>query len=179
MSEPEAPGIEPAGPEATSEGTKGDIKEATAWLLANRDRYTEPALLEELRGSGYTEEEIAAISAEAARLAPPPPLEPAHRDLRAIAAVIVIVGFLGVWAYLSIPWLFPPADANGFPGATGAAILATLLGLIGLTTLFFIFDSERLRRGTAGALVAVLAVPFLLLFVVAGLCVATTGGFNG
>jgi hypothetical protein len=108
-------------------------------------------------------------------MAPPPPSEPARRDFRAIAAAIVIVGFLGIWAYVSIPLLLPSGDQRSFIGGTGAAILGMLLGLIGLTTLFFIIDSERLRRGTTGALVAFLTVPFILLFVVAGLCVVTTG----
>jgi hypothetical protein len=167
---PSEPGEAPVGQPAR------DIKEAAAWLLANRDRYTEQALVEELRGSGYTEEEIAGIRAEAARLAPPPaPEEPGRRDYRAIAAVIVIVSFLGVWAFLSIPWLFPGPDAPYFPGGTGAAILGTILALGAALVLYTIFDSERLRRGSAGTLVAFLTFPFILLFVVAGLCVVTTG----
>jgi hypothetical protein len=172
MSEPDTP-TEPAAPDPR---TNRDVKAATAWLLANRDRYTEAALLDELRTSGYSEEEITAIRSEAQRLAPPPRVdETPYRDYRAIAAVILIVAFLGVWALVTIPWMLPPeGNTIGMAQLVGG-ILAFALGLIALPTLIVIIDSKRLRRGTIGALVAFLTVPFILLFIVAGVCVMTTG----
>jgi len=171
MSEADTP-IEPAAPAATN----GDVKAATAWLLAHQDRYTEAALFEELRTSGYSDEEITAIRAEAQRLAPPPPVDDTqYRDYRAIAAIILIVAFLGVWALVTIPWMLPPAGNTYGMSQVVGGILAFALGLIALPTLIVIIDSKRLRRGTLGALVAFLTVPFILLFVVAGLCVVTTG----
>jgi hypothetical protein len=149
------------------------VETAAEWLRMQGTRYAPEALRERLRAQGYTDAEVAAAEARAA----PPPEEPARRDLRLPAAVIVIAVFVGTWALIAIPLLNVSKDgmSSSFAG-TAAGILAFLLGIVGLPTLIIIADSDRLRRGTVGALVVVLTIPFLLLVVVGGLCVATTRG---
>jgi hypothetical protein len=53
-------------------------------------------------------------------------------------------------------------------------ILGTILLIIGAISFVAIESSSRLRKGSTGMLVGILAVPFILLVIVAGLCVATT-----
>jgi hypothetical protein len=153
----------------------GDVKGAAAWLITHRDRYTEIALNHELRVAGYSEDQITAIRAEAERIAPTALPEPAGTDLRARAAGAVIIAFLAVWAVLTVPWLNSETDRiEGF-GALVGFILGLALLVVGVPSLIFILRNDRLKRGTAGAVVAALTAPFILLFVVAGLCVATVG----
>jgi hypothetical protein len=144
------------------------VEHAAAYVAANRPHFTLDALESALRDEGYSEAEIAAaIGRPAIRD------EPAQQqDLRGRAAAILIVGFLVVWGLVSLYLLRP-----GPPYTTGwwlVWILAAVLSLVGLISLAGISQSKRLRRGVEGALVGVLAIPFVLLFIVAGLCMATT-----
>ena len=154
---------------AADPGT-GDLDAARQYIRGHREVYTPEALAEGLRGAGYPEPVIR--EAFAAELAARPVEPVVVRDLRARAAAIVIVGFLAVWAVLAIPLMVVPAQPYYFrQGAAG--ILTVILLVIGLLTLAVISDSKRLRNGAEGALAAILVIPFLLLFIVAGICVVT------
>lgn len=142
------------------------VEAAVAWLRGHQATFTRDALASGLRDAGYSEAEIAAAFEREA-------IEPAPRDLRSRAAAILVVGFLGTWLVLVLRMI-----AIGGPGGfvpVAAVILGTILLVIGAISFAGIESSSRLRKGTTGALVAILAIPFVLLVIVAGLCVATTG----
>jgi hypothetical protein len=145
------------------------VEAATSWLREHQATLTEDALTAGLREAGYSEAEIAAAFGRLDREA----IEPAPRDLRARAAVILVLGFLGTWLVLVLR-MIAIAGTGGWVG-TAAVILGAILLVIGAISFAAIESSSRLRKGTTGALVAILAVPFVLLVIVAGLCVATTG----
>jgi hypothetical protein len=85
--------------------------------------------------------------------------------------------FLGTWALLS--WFLVANDTGSWQiGEVASMILGAILGVIGILSLIAVFASRRLREGAEGALVAVLAIPFVLLLIVAGLCVFTTSGMT-
>lgn len=150
------------------------VGRAAAWLYAHRDQYTRDALDDRLREQGYTEPEISEAHLHMWDAAPD---EGRRRDLRATAAIILIVAFLGAWALISVPLLLADTDGHGF-AAAAAGILAVVLGAIGLPALIFVADNRALKRGTLGTLVAILALPFALLVVVAGMCVSVTRGMT-
>ena len=146
------------------------VEAALAWLRGHQATFTRDALASGLRDAGYSEAEIAAALVRLDREA----IEPAPRDLRSRAAVIMVVGFLGTWLVLVLR-MIAMAGTGGFV-PVAAVILGTILLVVGAISFVGIESSSRLRKGSTGALVAILAVPFVLLAIVAGLCVATTGG---
>jgi hypothetical protein len=146
------------------------VDQAVAWLRENDARFTEGALVTALREQGYAEAEIAAALARRREEEP----RPHGTDMRAQAAVILIAGFLVTWVLLTIPLV--NSEMMYGMGTLASLVLGGILGLIGLVTLAVIAANKSLKRGAEGALVAVLAVPFVLLFAVAGLCVITTSG---
>ena len=145
------------------------VEAALDWLRGHRATFTRDALASGLRDAGYSEAEIAAAFGRLDREA----IEPATQDLRSRAAAILVVGFLGTWLVLVLR-MIAIAGTGGWVG-TAAVILGAILLVIGAISFVGIESSSRLRKGTTGALVAILAVPFVLLVIVAGLCVATTG----
>jgi len=153
------------------------VEAAVAWLRERGDTFTPEALERGLRYGGYTEGEIEAAFKQ---LASPGGAEPTPvgNDLRARAAVILVVGFLATWGLMSLLLARPNTYGGMDYGPIAAVILAIVLGLFGLISLIAIAVNTRLRRGAEGALVAVLTIPFILLFIIAGLCVVTTNGLN-
>jgi hypothetical protein len=145
------------------------VEAALAWLRGHEATFTRDALASGLRDAGYSEAEIAAAFGRLDREA----LEPAPRDLRSRAAAILVVAFLGTWLVLVLR-MIAVAGTGGFV-PVAAVILGTILLVIGAISFVGIESSSRLRTGTTGVLVAILAIPFVLLVIVAGLCVATTG----
>ncbi len=142
------------------------VDAAIAWLRGHQATFTRDALASGLRDAGYSEAEIAAAFERAA-------IEPAPRDLRSRAAAILIVAFLGTWLVLVLR-MIAMAGTGGFVGMA-AVILGAILLVIGAISFAGIESSSRLRKGSTGMLIGILAVPFVLLVIVAGLCVATTG----
>ena len=149
------------------------VDAALEWLRGHQATFTRDALASGLRDAGYSEAEIAAaferLDSEA--------IEPATQDLRSRAAAILIVGFLGTWLVLVLR-MIAVGGTGGYVG-TAAVILGAILLVIGAISFAGIESSARLRRGSTGMLVGILAVPFVLLVIVAGLCVATTSSFGG
>lgn len=151
------------------------VRAALDWLRGQDPRLSLEALAYQLRGAGYGAQEVAA--AIASRRAELDAAIPAGSDLRRRAAAILIVAFVATWGVLS--WfLVNPRESYYKFGSAAAMVLALLLGFFGLISLLGISQSGRLRRGAEGALVAVLTIPFVLLVIVAGLCVVTTNGLN-
>lgn len=161
------------GPAPVSKGV-GDITDAVAWLRVNRIRYTDLALNHELRTAGYSEDEIGLIRAEVDRLDPPRQHTwPEYHDYRMTAGIIVIVSFFIVWAVISVPFLLQGSGASGMGGILSGILFSVLAVILGVT-LVAINYSDGLQRATAGTVAAALAFPFVMLFIVAGICVATT-----
>jgi hypothetical protein len=150
------------------------VNAATAWLREHGATYTPEALDGGLHDQGYTDAEIAAARLRVAAGTGEARVVPERRDLRATAAIVLIVAFLAAWALVAVPlWMAENADGHGFAG-TAAAIFTVLILIVGVVSLFAMIDSRRLREGTTGVLVGFLAVPFTVLVVLAGLCVTTT-----
>ncbi len=153
-------------PEAVSSGAE--------WLDKRREVYSRAVLSSDLRAAGYSDAEVEAAWELADQRRAAESVD--HQDLRTRAALITTAAFLGVWAVLSL-WLM--ADKGSGYGALLAVILAACLFVVLLASLIGIAVSERLRQGAEGAMVAVLVVPFIMLFILAGLCVSATRGASG
>jgi hypothetical protein len=154
-----------AGPEGAgwNQARPDAVSGAASWLRAYGATYTREVLDEHLRQAGYRDVEIEAAWVQFTA--------PAGRDLRPRAAGYLLVGFVATWGLLAFLLV---RDDHGY-GALAAMILAgVLLPILGLS-LVGVGMSDRLRRGVEGALAAILTLPFVLLVIVAGLCVATTG----
>jgi len=153
------------------------VEAAAAWLRERGDTFTREALSRGLREAGYTEAEIRAAFARTLDGPADAAATPAGKDLRARAAVILIGVYFATWAVVSLLVEAPGTGTYGLRyWGFAAIILGGILGVLGLLSVIGVYNSGRLRRGVEGALVAVLAIPFILLAVVAGLCVATTVG---
>ncbi|MEI7745422.1 MAG: hypothetical protein WCK58_16925 [Chloroflexota bacterium] len=148
------------------------VETAAAWIREYGSQFRREALDERLRSQGYSELEILDAHRRAEQTAEE---IPGRRDLRATAAVITITGFLGAWALVALPPLLAGRMDQGMVWLM-VGILAFILALIGLPTLILISDSKRLRRGTVNTVIAMLAIPFALLVIVAGLCVSALRG---
>ena len=152
------------------------VQAALNWLREQDPRLSLDALAGQLRAAGYGNLEVdAAIRARQAELdAALPP----GTDLRRRAATVLIIAFLGTWLVITIASLVRAANSDMYNAQwIYAGILAFLLLVILLPALAVVRGSGRLRRGSYGALAAVLAIPFVLLVVVAGSCVALTNPF--
>jgi len=152
------------------------VQSALDWLRAQDPRLSLDVLAGQLRAAGYGNLEVdAAIQARQAELdAALPP----GTDLRRRASTVLIVVFLGTWLVITVASFVGKASDYMY-GTQGisAGVLALLLLVILLPALALVRRSGRLRRGSYGALAAVLAIPFVLLVIVAGSCVAMTNPF--
>jgi hypothetical protein len=146
----------------------------TAYFWSNRDRFTEAALSSAAQAAGYSPDEIAtAARYVVGRRAD----EAAAKPVKARARRFVLAGYGVTFLVFAAGFLRPSAPENTY--LRGAGPLA--LGILGITMLAALLIGLlwiALRRPAAdqaeGALGVMLVVPFVLLVVVAGLCVATT-----
>jgi hypothetical protein len=150
------------------------VERATAWLREHDATFHAAVLRQRLREQGYEEPEIDA--ALAIRRAEIEASSPVGADLRGRAAAILIVAFLATWGAIALILTRPVGGGLQFGGAA-ATILGMVLAPLLLVSLIGVARSGRLRRGSEGAL-ALLAIPFVLLVIVAGLCVVTTNGLR-
>jgi len=151
------------------------VDAAAAWLRERAGGYTHEALAEGLRSAGYSDAEIeeAFARVDAGVVDGGGAVE----ALRGRAAAILLLGFIGTWVVMALILAMPSGSAYEF-GGLAAMILGAVLAPVLVLSLIGVAMSDRLRRGTEGALVGVLAIPFVLLVIVAGLCVGTTGGLR-
>jgi hypothetical protein len=153
MTEPVPPAAPPVGE------TREDS--LAAWFRANGARYTPEALARAARDGGYSEAEIEAAVARGGDAA-------LGRSTRTRAAWVLAGLYLATFLVLVVPTTMTTSTYG-----LGPIILALLLGPIGL--LFFL----RIRRGrsipaaTLAGFTSLLAVPVVLLLIVAGICVVT------
>jgi hypothetical protein len=130
-------------------------------------RYTRFALEQAARAAGYSDNDIAAAwtlidmedggKAPAARFAP-------------VAQVVVVALYFATFALF-----VAGSDMSAKTYGVGVAILAVTLLVVGGISLLIVSRSKVVSRNPLAALASLLAVPFIFLVVVAGLCVVTTG----
>ncbi|HEY3335347.1 MAG TPA: hypothetical protein VGK16_08965 [Candidatus Limnocylindrales bacterium] len=152
------------------------VEKILSWLREQDPRLSPGGLRQALLDAGYAEPEITA--AMAARRAELDAALPPGSDLRGRAAAILVVMFLAVWGAISLALVTGDQQAIYNSGAPAALILGALLLPVLLLGLAAIRISGRLKRGVTGAIVAVLAIPFVFLVIIAGTCVATTDPFR-
>lgn len=156
------------------------IEDATAYIREHRDLYTDEALRERLRQIGYQDDVIEEAFREAERPAVPPvktgPSASPYRDRRPTAATIAIAGSIGGWLLI---WAAGAIRQSGYePGMdwtwSGAGIMVQIAALVLLAimvlSLVGVVRSGRLRAGEPGAIVAILALPAILVLGVVGTC---------
>jgi hypothetical protein len=145
------------------------------YFWSNRDRFTEAALAAAAQSSGYTPDEIAtAIASVAKRRAD----EAAAKPVKARARQYVLTAYGMTFLVFAIALLRPTAPDyayfQGF-GPVALGILGFTMVIALLLGLAWVGGRHPSAERAEGALGVMLAVPFVLLVVVAGLCVATTG----
>jgi hypothetical protein len=156
----EAPPSPPAG-----EAARRDVLEGHFRLHSGG--YTRFALEQAARAAGYSDNDIAAawsrIDMEEGGKAP------AGRAA-AIAKFIILVLYVATFAIF-----VGGSDMSQRTYGLGVAILAVTLVVTGIISLLVVGRAKVVSRNPSAAVAGLLALPFILLFIVAGLCVATTG----
>ncbi len=138
-----------------------DPSRLDAWFVRNLDQFTPEALTAAAAGAGYTAERIAKALARAE----------ANRDAGPVASRARRI----VLASYGLVYLILLAGLLGYPhgyglGQIGAIVLTVVLGLALALALWWLRRPSR--TATIGTL---LAVPIILLLVLGGACVYTTG----
>jgi hypothetical protein len=144
------------------------------YLWSNRDRFTEAALATAAEGAGYGSDEIAAAAGAVARRRAD---EAAARPIKARARRSVLLAYGITWLVFAFLFLRPEADSVGYYRGVGPfalGILAVVLFLTLLLALAWIATQRPSADRAESALSIMLSVPFVLLVIVAGLCVTTT-----
>jgi hypothetical protein len=156
----EAPVAPPAG-----EAARRDVLESHFRLHGGR--YTRFALEQAARAAGYSNNDIAAawsrIDMEEGGKAP------AGRAA-AVARSVILVLYVATFAIF-----VGGSDMSQRTYGVGVAILAVTLVVTGIISLLVVGRAKVVSRNPSAAIAGLLALPFVLLFIVAGLCVATTG----
>jgi hypothetical protein len=156
----EAPVAPPAG-----EAARRDVLESHFRLHGGR--YTRFALEQAARAAGYSDNDIAAawsrIDMEEGGKAP------AGRAA-AVARSVILVLYVATFAIF-----VGGSDMSQRTYGVGVAILAVTLVVTGIISLLVVGRAKVVSRNPSAAIAGLLALPFILLFIVAGLCVATTG----
>ena len=138
------------------------------YIRENRERYTPEAMRAQLIAAGHALEDVDA----AFRLLDAEQPIASALDLRRRAALLMVAAYVGtllvfaLFARPGVPW----------------QILAGFLVVGALVSLLFIGTSGSLRRAQperiASALAIGLAIPFVILVALAGLCIASTDPFG-
>jgi hypothetical protein len=130
-------------------------------------RYTRFALEQAARAAGYSDNDIAAawsrIDMEEGGKAP------AGRAA-AVARSVILVLYVATFAIF-----VGGSDMSQRTYGVGVAILAVTLVVTGIISLLVVGRAKVVSRNPSAAIAGLLALPFILLFIVAGLCIATTG----
>jgi predicted permease len=135
-----------------------------AYLEANRGKFTDEALTEALMKEGYSKEAVVAGFAAIAAA-------DASKPVRARARNLVLAAYGITYAVLVLGML--TTSANYGAGGIGTAVLTLTLGLALAISLWVVRRSKGKVDGGAMVMAGMLAVPVILLVIVAGLCVAT------
>jgi hypothetical protein len=141
-------------------------EEIVAYIRSNRDRYTGQALRQQLLAAGHPAESVDA--ALAAEFLPAADAQAGTRDLRPPATLVMVVAYVVTFVAVTA------MRAGASYVTTLEALLAINLIVIGLISFVLVWRNKQLAAGVAGALVVGLIVPFVLLVIVAGTCLALT-----
>jgi hypothetical protein len=152
-------------PSDSGDQERGAAQTVSEYVDANFDRYTADALVAVALAAGYPEADVrSAIEAARARRQATEPGIPARR--------IVIGAYLITYLALLVGLYWPGASAAPF-GALAAIILSVVLGLA------FLISLGWLAMALPSSLVGLLSVPLVLLVLVGGSCIATSGSLFG
>lgn len=137
-----------------------------AYFTTNRHGYTDEALAASARASGYSPAAIATAlaAAKTAEISAP---------VLARARLIVLASYLLVYAALVVGMLTNPSGNSYGAGSIGTVVLTVTLGLAWLISVVWMRRRGRKIQVGGSGLTAVLALPVVLLLVVAGSCIAT------
>jgi hypothetical protein len=160
------PGSEPAPVPPPPAAAGDDDEELFRYLLRNEDRFTDDALRQAAADAGHAPASIAAARARVA--ATHEGKVPANR-YATWARAVVVATYLGTFALFA--WGSDLVEATY---GVGAMILGVVLLVTGLISLSVIGRPKVVAQDPLAALAGLLAVPFVLLVIVAGLCVVTT-----
>ena len=161
---PPAPADAP--PPATSTSRADQVTALAAYLVANRGLFTDEALDQAALDGGYPKDVLAEARARAGADPTPAIRQRARRWVLAAYGVTFLLLVLGMFAN--------PAARSYGGNVIGTMILAFSLGLA-LAIALWVVRRARPSPDVTGATVmtGILAIPILLLVIVAGMCVAT------
>jgi len=164
------PDREPTDPSTWIGKTRDRIGALSEYFAKGADQYTPEALRRAARESGFSPDEIeqAYARAEERRRA-----EELARPIRRRARWIVLAAYGLVLAVFAVPFLTVPSRYG--VGQVALVVLAIVLGISLLISRSWINRRRPSADQTERALLTMLAVPFVLLVAVAGLCVASVG----
>jgi hypothetical protein len=153
-------------PNAPPTGTGPPIAPGSAtideYVETNFDRYTPEALAAAAIAAGYAEADVMrAIEAATARRRRSPDVEHVRR--------IVAGAYLVTYLVLAAGLLSAPSTSVGSFGVVAVVILTLLLGLA------FLMSLGWLAMDWVSSFIGLVSVPLVLLVLVGGACVATTG----
>ena len=169
MSDPNEPRLATAAqtPPAPPAGEAARRNVLEGHFRLHGGKYTRFALDQAARAAGYSDNDIAAawsrIDMDEGGKAP------AGRSA-AIARIVILVLYLATFVIF-----VGGSDMSQRTYGVGVAILAVTLLIVGGVSLLIVGRSKVVSRNLAAAVTSLLALPFILLVIVAGLCVATTG----
>jgi len=153
-------------PPAASTSRADQVAALAAYLAANQGRFTDEALEQAALDAGYPKDVL--VEARAERAADPAVgiRQRARRWVLAAYGITFVVLVIGMFAN--------PVGRTYGGNVIGAIVLALTLGLA-LAIALFVVRRSRPSPDATGAMVmtGILAIPVILLVVVAGLCVAT------
>ena len=163
----------PKDPSTWIGATSDRVASLSEYFVAGSERYTPEALRQAAGESGFNPAEIDEAYDRATKRQR---VEELSRPIRRRARWIIVAAYGLVYAALALAFL---GSENRYGGATIALAILTVVLLVAL----LISNAFLNRRTAAGslerALMTMLAVPLVLLVVVAGLCIATTNPFGG
>lgn len=165
----------PRDPATWMGATRDRVASLSDYFLAGADQYTPDALRQAASEAGFEPAEIDEAYGRATKRQRD---EEVAGPIRRRARRIVLLAYALVYAAFAVAFLT-------FASRLGAGIIALVILTLALLVALSISLAWVKRRHPSedqveGALVAMLAVPFVLLFAVAGLCVAgTTPGSFG
>jgi hypothetical protein len=167
MIEPNAPSPSPGPPIKTPMGGHAErVSTVVRYLEANRDRFTEDALVQAAHDAGYPDDVLEEARGRArASAAAAPITQRARRWIR--------IAYLLTFAVLTIGMLASEYAQRYGAASIGIVVLAGALGLAFLISVGWLrWQGRDVDRSVTGAVV-LLSVPVVLLLVVAGSCLAT------
>jgi hypothetical protein len=160
----ESPGPAPATPR----DGEARLETLAGYLRANREKYTPESLGRAAREAGFTDAEIEAAFERAGGNATVVGA-PQRAQARALVVAVYAVTFLG----FAVLMLSKPS-AMQYGWGFALIILAVALGLSLLLSLWTIGRATPTAATASGAIASMVAMPVVLLLVLAGLCVMTT-----